>query len=173
MARKKKLTKQDSIRDAFSFPGMKVLQYAFDWTEYSYYLPYNHIKNCVVYTGTHDNTTTRAWIEEISDHDRDLARRYIHSENTDYGTFVWDMIREAYRSVADLCIIPMQDYLVGNGGCSRTSFPRISVTAFTNLQSSTEGSPKRMKKRKRLENKPFLCETSSRLYWNKYVKVIS
>jgi 4-alpha-glucanotransferase len=66
----------------------------------------------VVYTGTHDNTTTRAWIEEISDHDRDLARRYIHSENTDYGTFVWDMIREAYRSVADLCIIPMQDYLV-------------------------------------------------------------
>ena len=76
------------------------------------YPGYNHIKNCVVYTGTHDNTTTRAWIEEISDHDRDLARRYIHSENTDYGTFVWDMIREAYRSVADLCIIPMQDYLV-------------------------------------------------------------
>ena len=99
------------LEDA-GYPGMKVLQYAFDWTEYSYYLPYNHIKNCVVYTGTHDNTTTRAWIEEISDHDRDLARRYIHSENTDYGTFVWDMIREAYRSVADLCIIPMQDYLV-------------------------------------------------------------
>ena len=99
------------LEDA-GYPGMKVLQYAFDWTEYSYYLPYNHIKNCVVYTGTHDNTTTRAWIEEISDHDRDLARRYIHSENTDYGTFVWDMIREAYRSVADLCIIPLQDYLV-------------------------------------------------------------
>lgn len=99
------------LKDA-GYPGMKVLQYAFDWTEYSYYLPYNHIQNCVVYTGTHDNTTTRAWIEEISDHDRDLARRYIHSENTDYGTFVWDMIREAYRSVADLCIIPLQDYLV-------------------------------------------------------------
>ena len=99
------------LKDA-GYPGMKVLQYAFDWTEYSYYLPYNHIPNCVVYTGTHDNTTTRAWIEEISDHDRDLARRYIHSENTDYGTFVWDMIREAYRSVADLCIIPLQDYLV-------------------------------------------------------------
>lgn len=94
------------------YPGMKVLQYAFDWTEYSYYLPYNHIRNCVVYTGTHDNTTTRAWIEEISDHDRDFARRYIHSENTDYGAFVWDFIREAYRSVADLSIIPLQDYLV-------------------------------------------------------------
>lgn len=94
------------------YPGMKVLQYAFDWTEYSYYLPYNHIRNSVVYTGTHDNTTTRAWIEELSEHDRDFARRYIHSENTDYGTFVWDMIREAYRSVSDLCVIPLQDYLV-------------------------------------------------------------
>ena len=94
------------------FPGMKVLQYAFDWTESSYYLSYNHIKNCVVYTGTHDNTTTRAWIEELNDRDRDFARRFINSENTDYGRFVWDFIREAYRSVADLCIIPLQDYLV-------------------------------------------------------------
>ena len=94
------------------FPGMKVLQYAFDWTEYSYYMTHNHIRNCVVYTGTHDNKTTREWIEECSDHDRDLARRYIHSENTDYGAFVWDFIREAYRSVADLCIVPLQDYLV-------------------------------------------------------------
>ncbi|MDD5849987.1 MAG: 4-alpha-glucanotransferase [Firmicutes bacterium] len=94
------------------FPGMKVLQYAFDWTEYSYYMTHNHIRNCVVYTGTHDNKTTLEWIEECSDHDRDLARRYIHSENTDYGAFVWDFIREAYRSVADLCIVPLQDYLV-------------------------------------------------------------
>ena len=94
------------------FPGMKVLQYAFDWSESSYYLTYNHIKNCVVYTGTHDNTTTRAWIEEIPDHDRDFARRFINSENTDYGRFVWDFIREAYRSCADLCIVPLQDYLV-------------------------------------------------------------
>jgi 4-alpha-glucanotransferase len=94
------------------FPGMKVLQYAFDWSESSYYLTYKHIKNCVVYTGTHDNTTTRAWIEEIPDHDRDFARRFINSENTDYGRFVWDFIREAYRSCADLCIVPLQDYLV-------------------------------------------------------------
>ena len=77
------------------FPGMKVLQYAFDWSESSYYLTYNHIKNCVVYTGTHDNTTTRAWIEEIPDHDRDFARRFINSENTDYGRFVWDFTEAA------------------------------------------------------------------------------
>ncbi|HAG69147.1 MAG TPA: 4-alpha-glucanotransferase [Lachnospiraceae bacterium] len=92
------------------FPGMKVLQYGFtSWD--SYYVNHRHIKNCVVYTGTHDNTPTRAWIEEINDGERDFARRYINSRNTDYGQFVWDFIREAYRSVADLCIIPIQDYL--------------------------------------------------------------
>lgn len=92
-------------------PGMKVLQYAFtSWD--SFYITHRHIKNCVVYTGTHDNTTARAWIEEIGDGDRDFVRRYINSTNSDYGAFVWDFIREAYRSVADLCIIPLQDYLV-------------------------------------------------------------
>ncbi|MCC6094996.1 MAG: 4-alpha-glucanotransferase [Eubacterium sp.] len=94
------------------YPGMKVLQYAFDGSESSWYLPYKHPFNCVVYTGTHDNTTILDWVEHASDHDRDFARQYIHSENTDYGTFVWDFIREAYRSTADTCIIPLQDYLV-------------------------------------------------------------
>ena len=93
------------------FPGMKVLQYAFtSWD--SIYLSHRHEKNCVVYTGTHDNTTARDWVEALSDGERDYVRRYINSENTDYGRFVWDFIREAYRSVADLCIIPLQDYLV-------------------------------------------------------------
>ena len=92
------------------FPGMKVLQYRFtSWD--SYYVNHRHINNCVVYTGTHDNTPTRAWVEEINDGERDFARRYINSLNSDYGQLVWDIIREAYRSVADLCIIPLQDYL--------------------------------------------------------------
>lgn len=92
------------------FPGMKVLQYGFtSWD--SYYVNHRHTNNCVVYTGTHDNTPTRAWVEEISDGERDFARSYINSIHTDYGQFVWDFIREAYRSVADLCIIPIQDYL--------------------------------------------------------------
>lgn len=92
------------------FPGMKVLQYGFtSWD--SYYVNHRHTNNCVVYTGTHDNTPTRAWVEEINDGQRDFARRYINSMNSDYGQFVWDFIREAYRSVADLCVIPLQDYL--------------------------------------------------------------
>lgn len=92
-------------------PGMKVLQYAFtSWD--SYYVTHRHDRHCVVYTGTHDNTPSRAWIEEIGEGDRGFVRRYINSMNSDYGAFVWDFIREAYRSVADLCIIPLQDYLV-------------------------------------------------------------
>lgn len=92
------------------FPGMKVLQYGFtSWD--SCYVNHRHINNCVVYTGTHDNTPTRAWVEEINEGERDFCRRYVNSMNTDYGALVWDIIREAYRSVADLCIIPLQDYL--------------------------------------------------------------
>ena len=93
------------------FPGMKVLQFAFtSWD--SIYMTHRHEKNCVVYTGTHDNPPSRAWLDEINDGERDFLRRYLNSMNTDYGALVWDFIREAYRSVADLCIIPLQDYLV-------------------------------------------------------------
>lgn len=92
------------------FPGMKVLQYGFtSWD--SCYVNHRHIPNCVVYTGTHDNTPTFAWVQEISEGERDFTRRYVNSMNTNYGALVWDIIREAYRSVADLCIIPLVDYL--------------------------------------------------------------
>jgi len=92
-------------------PGMMVLQYAFtSWD--SKYLTHRHDKNCVVYTGTHDNTPTRAWVEEIGEGHRDFTRRYVNSRNSDFGGLVWDIIREAYHSPADLCIIPLQDYLV-------------------------------------------------------------
>lgn len=100
----------EALLEESGFPGMKVLQYGFtSWD--SYYVNHRHVTNCVVYTGTHDNTPTRAWVEEINDGERDFCRRYINSMNSDYGQLVWDIIREAYRSVADLCIIPLQDYL--------------------------------------------------------------
>ncbi len=118
-------TVRELLKDT-GFPGMKVLQFAFDGSESSSYLPYNHEKNAVVYTGTHDNMTTRQWIESINDHDRDFARRYIHSEHTDYGAFTWDFIREAYRSVCDLCIVPLQDYLV-LGADARLNSPSVGM----------------------------------------------
>ncbi len=100
----------EKLLEDTGFPGMKVLQYGFtSWD--SCYVNHRHIQNCVVYTGTHDNTPTRAWVEEINDGERDFTRRYINSMNTDFGGLVWDIIREAYRSVADLCIVPLQDYL--------------------------------------------------------------
>ncbi len=100
----------EKLLEDTGFPGMKVLQYGFtSWD--SYYVNHRHVNNCVVYTGTHDNTPTMAWVQEINDGERDYARRYINSMNSDFGQLVWDIIREAYRSVADLCIIPLQDYL--------------------------------------------------------------
>ncbi|MCR5295282.1 MAG: 4-alpha-glucanotransferase [Lachnospiraceae bacterium] len=105
----------DSVRALVretGFPGMKVLQFAFDSREESDYLPHNYEHDCVVYTGTHDNETTRGWIENINHHDREFARCYIGSVFTDYGQFTWDFIRTAQASVADLCIVPIQDYLV-------------------------------------------------------------
>ncbi len=108
------------------YPGMKVLQFAFDESEQSVYLSYRHEPNSVVYTGTHDNMTTRGWIESISDHDRDYARRYINSIYTDYGQFTWDFIREAFRSVSDLCIVPIQDFLV-KGNEARMNAPSSAM----------------------------------------------
>ena len=103
------------------FAGMSVLQYAFtSWD--SVYVTHRHIRNSVVYTGTHDNTPVRAWVEEIGNDDRDFARAYIGSIHTDYGQFTWDFIREAYRSVADVAIVPLQDYLV-LGADTRLNYP--------------------------------------------------
>jgi len=92
-------------------PGMKILQYAFtSWD--SIYMPYKHTQNSVVYTGTHDNMTTRNWLECINDGERGYLMRYMNTANGDYGALTWDIIRECYRSVSNICIIPIQDYLV-------------------------------------------------------------
>lgn len=101
----------EALLEESGIPGMKVLQYAFtSWD--SKYLTHRHEKNCVVYTGTHDNTPTYAWVEDIEEGHRDFTRRYVNSRNTDFSGLVWDIIREAYHSSGDLCIIPLQDYLV-------------------------------------------------------------
>ncbi len=92
-------------------PGMKILEYAFtSWN--SIYLPYRYESDCVVYTGTHDNMPVRQYLETLNEGEINYLRQYLNSMNTDYGALTWDFIREAYRSVSDLCIIPIQDYLV-------------------------------------------------------------
>ena len=97
------------------FPGMKVLQFAFDENEDSPYLTHRYERNCIVYTGTHDNETTRGWFRNLSQHDRNFARAYIGCEGKHETAAVWSMIRAAMSSVADRCVIPVQDYLcLGN-----------------------------------------------------------
>lgn len=95
------------------YPGMKVLQFAFDSREASDYMPHNYTPNCVVYTGTHDNQTTCGWWDEMSEGDRDVAFRYmsVPGHKLSVEELTWQLIVMAQRSVADLCIIPAQDYL--------------------------------------------------------------
>ena len=91
------------------YPGMKVLQFAFDSREESDYLPHNYTHNCVVYTGTHDNDTVMGWIPAMSRKDLAFAKKYIGVKRT--SGICSNLIRMAYASVADTAIIPIQDYL--------------------------------------------------------------
>lgn len=102
------------------YPGMKILQFAFDSREESDYLPHNYTRNSVVYTGTHDNDTTLGWYDTFNEKDKDFAKRYLNLQ-TDNGV-PWEFIRAALASVADTAVIPMQDYL-GLGSEARINIP--------------------------------------------------
>lgn len=93
------------------FPGMKVIQFAFDARESSNYLPHTYPVNCVVYTGTHDNDTTRGWYHQVGKAARDFAKEYMCKYQLDEDTLAADFIAMAMGSVAQLCVIPVQDYL--------------------------------------------------------------
>ncbi len=108
------------LRDEAGYPGMKVLGFAFDSREPSDYLPHSYCSNTVCYTGTHDNMTTRQWFETASADSVAYAREYMHLSPEE--SFVWGMIRTAFSSVSDLCIIPIQDYLE-LGAEARMNFP--------------------------------------------------
>ena len=102
------------------FPGMKVLQFAFDSRETADYLPHTYPVNSVCYTGTHDNLTLAQWLQEAAPEDIALAKAYL-GLNDEEG-LVWGMIRGVMSSVSRLCIIQMQDYLE-LGGTARMNFP--------------------------------------------------
>lgn len=104
------------------FPGMKVLQFAFDSREKSNYLPCYYNQNCVVYTGTHDNDTVKGWYGKLEEADRQLCVEYMDNGSTPTEEIHWDFIRLAQSSTADLSVIPMQDYL-GLGSEARINTP--------------------------------------------------
>lgn len=115
----------DSVRRLLKdtgYPGMKVLEFAFDSREDSDYLPHNYDKNCIVYTGTHDNDTILGWLNSISKEDRAMAYAYLNRNLKNARDLHWEFIRLAQQSVAKLCIIPIQDCL-GLGSEARINTP--------------------------------------------------
>ena len=114
----------DSVRQLLKdtgFPGMKVLEFAFDSRDTeSGYLPHLYNKNCVVYAGTHDNDTILGWFEAISKEDAEYAKKYMRlSEAEGYH---WGMMRTAWACIADTAIMQMQDIL-GLGKSARMNTP--------------------------------------------------
>ncbi len=113
----------DSVRQLVldsGFPGMKVLEFAFDSRDTgsaSDYLPHNYTENCVAYTGTHDNETLAGWFGSITKEEMAMAREYLCDQYTPGKYLHKPMIGLIMRSRARLCVIPMQDYLGYDNSC--------------------------------------------------------
>ncbi len=96
------------LLNKFDLPGMSILQFAFDSDSKNSYLPHNHIPNCVVYTGTHDNNTSKGWFDELDDAQRERVLNYYSWPNE---SMPWPLVKSALASVSKLAIIPLQDLL--------------------------------------------------------------
>lgn len=117
----------EALRDGFGLPGMKILQFAFDSAEANDYIPYNYVKNCIVYTGTHDNDTVVGWFDKASANDKKYVLDYL---DTDGHEIHWAFIRLAWSSVANTAIVPMQD-LLGLDTASRMNLPGTTSGNWT------------------------------------------
>ena len=116
------------MRDNSGWPGMKVLEFAFDSREPSDYLPHTYTQNAVCYTGTHDNMTMRQWFDTASEDAVEYAVEYMNLTETE--GYVWGTIRTAMASVSDTCIVQLQDYL-DLGADARMNFPGTMGTNWT------------------------------------------
>ena len=96
------------LRDDFDFPGMKVLQFAFYDGMKSDFLPHNFTENCVVYTGTHDNETTKSWYKNLPKEPKEFLNKYLKFDGKEIS---FKLIKMAWESVADIAVAPMQDFL--------------------------------------------------------------
>ena len=108
------------LREAAGLPGMKVLEFAFDSREPSNYLPHRYIRNCICYSGTHDNETLAQWLAQTSETARAYAAEYLGL--TEQEGYAWGILRSGLASVADTFIAQLQDYL-GLGAEARMNTP--------------------------------------------------
>lgn len=113
----------EELRDYFNFPGMKILQFAFNPSEESNHLPHLYQKNLITYTGTHDNDTSLSWFQSLSSKDKKFVKNYLDFE--DDSTVSWQMIKAIWSSVAIIAITPLQD-LLNLGKEARMNTPGVS-----------------------------------------------
>ncbi|HYI93017.1 MAG TPA: 4-alpha-glucanotransferase, partial [Bryobacteraceae bacterium] len=111
-----------ALREQFDIPGTRVLQFAFDGDVDNVHLPDNYSANTVVYTGTHDNATTREWFEQLPNRDKRSFSKYSKRPAGDHRNATPEMIRIAWSSPAALAIAPLQD-LLNLGSQSRMNIP--------------------------------------------------
>ena len=111
-----------ALRDQFRVPGTRVLQFAFDGNSDNPYLPHNYEPNAVAYTGTHDNSTSRGWYDELPPYQRQNFWHYLNSPERDSREVAWNMMRLAWSSPAALAIAPLQD-LLNLGAEARMNVP--------------------------------------------------
>jgi 4-alpha-glucanotransferase len=142
-----------ALRDQFQVPGTRVLQFAFDGHGDNPYLPHNFVSNTVVYTGTHDNATTRQWYEELPDSERHNLWNYLKRAPGRSDEAAAELMRLAWSSSAALAIAPLQD-LLNLGSEARMNVPgradgnwrwrvredMLSAHAFQWLQQLTDNS---------------------------------
>ena len=111
-----------ALRDQFHLPGTRVLQFAFDGKSDNPHLPDNYVPNTVVYTGTHDNATTRGWFEGLTDRQRRIVWDYLKRPGGTSDKAAWALIELAWSSSAALAMAPLQD-LLNLGSEARMNLP--------------------------------------------------
>ena len=112
------------VKDS-GYPGMKVIQFAFDTADVNAqgdYLPHNYSPNSVVYTGTHDNETIFGWVKGITRAQKKMVKEYLNRPEMKDEELAKELIRTAHAAVSDLCVIPVQDYLLEDNS-ARINFP--------------------------------------------------
>ncbi|MEA3545205.1 MAG: 4-alpha-glucanotransferase [Thermodesulfobacteriota bacterium] len=139
----------EKLRDQFKFPGMKVLQFAFDSGADNPYLPHNHQLNSVIYTGTHDNNTTLGWWNSLDAAEKQRVREHLQRPCRDMP---WPLIETALSSIANLAIIPLQDIL----SLPATSRMNTPGTAKGNWQWRLQTEALSMKMTEKLKDMSYL-----------------
>ncbi|MBO6572724.1 4-alpha-glucanotransferase [bacterium] len=117
----------EKLRDKYNFPGMKIIQFAFDSDSTNSFLPHNYPQNCVVYSGTHDNDTSIGWYNSAPEAEKHRVRVYTRSNGSEPN---WEFIRLGMYSVADQAIFPLQDYM-GLNESHRSNIPGTSDGNWT------------------------------------------